>query len=66
MSAPQDLPGINKRTLHLIVSDGVFQPLPELTEEEKTKYTELLNKMIQDLKDFKSDNDLLTGTKGES
>jgi hypothetical protein len=62
MSTPSEYP-MHRRTIHLIVNDDTFQPLPELTEEEKVKYTEFIDKMVQDFKDFKSDKDLLTGTK---
>lgn len=65
MSTPPEFPGMGKRTLHLIISDDVFQPLPELTEEEKAKYIELHDKMINDLQQLIIEKDLLTGTKGE-
>jgi len=65
MSKPPEFPGMGKRTLHLIISDGVFQPMPELTEEDKSKYSKLHNKMIDDLQQFIIDKDLITGTKGE-
>jgi hypothetical protein len=65
MSTPHNFPGMGKRTLHLIIKDGVFQPIPEFTDEDKAKYTELHDKMIEDLQKLIIEKDLITGTKGE-
>lgn len=65
MSTPSEYPGMGKRILYLVVEDGVFQPLPELTEEDKAKYSKLHDKMIEEFQQLIIDKDLITGTKGE-
>jgi hypothetical protein len=65
MSTPHNLPGMGKRILYLVVEDGVFQRTPGLTDEDKAKYIELHDKMIEDLQKLIVEKNLITGTKGE-